>query len=230
MTVVPRLASTVVLMDENSRVYMTKRPKTMKFFGGYYVFPGGAVEQNDYLEDNETYRSREEVGSIPQAFYIAAARELFEEVGVLLCETDDGAAAILKGEAASVYRRQLIKGELTFLQMLKQEGLKFSIENLTPFGHLITPEVSTIRFDTRFFLAYLPKGQVPKPDEHEVGEAYWLSPADALVSYQNEKISLAPPTVLALNTVKEFLDGGPLVMPKLQGKELFNYKLKLTSE
>jgi 8-oxo-dGTP pyrophosphatase MutT (NUDIX family) len=230
MTAIPRPASTVVLIDEFSRVYMTKRPKTMKFFGGYYVFPGGAVEKDDYFEDSETFLNLEGGTSFPQAYYVAAARELFEEVGVLLCETDGGAAAALKEETAADYRRLLIKGELTFLQMLKKEGFKFPTESLTPFGHLVTPEVSPIRFDTRFFLAHLPKGQVPKPDEHEVGEAYWLSPADALTAYQNEKISLAPPTVLALKTVKDFLDGSPLVMPKLQGEELFNYKLKLKSE
>ncbi|NRD79670.1 NUDIX hydrolase [Bacillus sp. BRMEA1] len=230
MIVKPRPASTVVLMDECSRVYMTKRPNTMKFFGGYYVFPGGAVEESDYWEGPEILKTVQEGESIPSAHYIAAARELFEEVGVLLCQTKDGKPAVLKDTAVLEYRRLMVNGELTFLQMIKQEGLKFHMRSLTPFGHLITPEVSKIRFDTRFFLAHLPTGQTPAPDENEVGEACWLSPVEALAAFQEEKILLAPPTVLALKTIYDYLNGGPLHMPQLQGDELFNYKLQLKSE
>ncbi len=230
MAVVPRPASTVVLVDENARVYMTKRPQTMKFFGGFYVFPGGAVEKDDEIEDSETFIQSKPDESIDKSFYIAAARELFEEVGVLLCETEDGTAANLKEATAKEYRRQMMLGELSYRQMLRKEGLKFSFKCLTPFGHLITPEESPIRYDTRFFLADLPKGQTPEPDEHEVGEACWISPADALTAFQNDEIELGPPTILALKTVKNFLEGGPLVMPKLQGQELFNYRLTFKRE
>src|SRR5579875_2879241 len=137
MAVVPRPASTVVLVDENARVYMTKRPQTMKFFGGFYVFPGGAVEKDDEIEDSETFIQSKPDESIDKSFYIAAARELFEEVGVLLCETEDGTAANLKEATAKEYRRQMMLGELSFRQMLRKEGLKFSFKCLTPFGHLI---------------------------------------------------------------------------------------------
>lgn len=216
MTVIPRPASTVVLMDHLSRVYLTKRPETMKFFGGYYVFPGGAVEEGDYSLDNEFVKNQKRDESFDRAFYVAAARELFEEVGVLLSSTEDNLPGQFTEKSEMEYRRLLIKGEISFLEMLKQEGLHLNLEDLNYFGHLTTPKERPIRFSTRFFLARLPKGQFPKPDLNEIDEAFWFSPVDALSAYQNGKISMGPPTILALRTIMDYQNGSPLIMPQLQ--------------
>ena len=48
----PRFASTVVLVRPNKNggfeVLLTRRPEEMRFLGGFYVFPGGAVHGSDY--------------------------------------------------------------------------------------------------------------------------------------------------------------------------------------
>lgn len=214
MEVTPRPASTVVLMDDQDRVFLTQRPKTMKFMGGFYVFPGGAVDRGDEVHDDAYINNEKRDASFSQAYYIAAVRELFEEAGILLCHKDDGFTVLLEEEAAIEYRRLLINGDISFLHMLKKEALYLNLANLTYFGRIVTPNLSKIRFDTRFFLARLPEGQTPRPDENEIDDSLWITPQDALTQYEEEKISLAPPTIHTLKTITEYVKGGPLSMPE----------------
>ena len=212
MAATPKPASTVVLMDELSRVYLTKRPVTMKFMGGFHVFPGGVVESHDLLVEN-AYVNRDEAQlSISLSHYIAAARELFEEVGILLCNTIDGLPVLLSKEKEMLFRNNLVKGEISFVQVLEQEMLYFDPKCLTYFGQIITPEVSPIRFDTRFFLAKLPQGQTPEPDQNEIDSATWIKPEDALTALENQQIKLAPPTILTLRAIIDFQKSGVLKM------------------
>jgi 8-oxo-dGTP pyrophosphatase MutT (NUDIX family) len=215
MTVTPRPASTVVLMDHMSRIYLTKRPKTMKFMGGHYVFPGGAVEQDDHKVDRQFIKMVESNELAEQSYYVAAARELFEEVGVLLCCTYEGSEVHFDEETEQKYRRELLKGEISFLEMLKNERIILNLESLTYFGNLTTPKENPIRFDTRFFIARLPIGQSPKPDRNEIEDAAWYTPEEALSSYKRREITIAPPTILALKTIMDHQVGRPLQMPNL---------------
>ncbi len=119
--VTPKPAATVVLMRTNRgtrEVFLTRRPQSMAFLGGYYVFPGGRVDAAD-LTTRATGRvlgarpddieKIDRDGHEPLGFYTAAVRELFEESGVLLlC---DEAGRIVSGEACreigrSVNRRR----------------------------------------------------------------------------------------------------------------------------
>ncbi|WP_342431659.1 NUDIX domain-containing protein [Neobacillus sp. FSL H8-0543] len=220
MAVTPRPASTVVLMDQMSRIYLTQRPKTMKFMGGQYVFPGGAVEKGDHKADSQFINKDNSNELVNQGYYVAAARELFEEVGVLLCSSFDGTGVHFDKETEQKYRRQLLNGEISFLELLKNEGIIFHLESLTYIGNLTTPEESPIRFDTRFFIAQLPKGQSPKPDLNEIDHAVWYTPEEALLAYKSREISIAPPTILALKTILDHQNGNPLLMPDLAGMNL----------
>jgi 8-oxo-dGTP pyrophosphatase MutT (NUDIX family) len=208
----PRPASTVVLMDELSRVYLTKRPVTMKFMGGFHVFPGGTVESHDIFVENDYVNCDEAQLSISLSHYIAAARELFEEVGILLGNMIDGFPVLLPKEKEMKYRNDLIKGEIPFIRVLEQEKLYFDPQCLTYFGQIITPEESPIRFDTRFFLAKLPQGQTPEPDQNEIDGAIWIRPEEALTAFQNKKIKLAPPTILTLQAIIQYQESGVLKM------------------
>lgn len=69
----PRQAATVILLrggEEVLEVLLVKRTEKARFMGGVWVFPGGAVDQ----EDGES------------AHRTAAARELSEEAGVALAD------------------------------------------------------------------------------------------------------------------------------------------------
>jgi 8-oxo-dGTP pyrophosphatase MutT (NUDIX family) len=71
----PRQAATVVLLrggDEWLELLLVKRNPAARFMGGVWVFPGGAVEQ-DEGDDDRAHRA-------------AAVRELREEAGVQLPE------------------------------------------------------------------------------------------------------------------------------------------------
>jgi 8-oxo-dGTP pyrophosphatase MutT (NUDIX family) len=212
MAAIPRPASTVVLMDDSFRVYLTKRPKTMKFMGGFHVFPGGVVEESDQFSKCDFVKSGLETLSINLSHYIAAARELFEEVGILLSSKMDGPSVQMPKEKIDKYRKKLIAGEISFRQVLEEENLFFDPLCLSYFGQIITPEESPIRFDTRFFLAKLPHGQVPDPDQKEIDEAFWVKPEEALAAFQDKKIKLAPPTILTLQAIIHYQHTGVLEM------------------
>lgn len=213
MAVTPKPASTVVLMDAKSRVYLTKRPITMKFLGGYYVFPGGSVETEDNIIASEYINNPNPSELFHPAHYIAAARELFEEVGIFLGNNKDGTAVQFTNQKQTEYRRLLINAEISFIEMLKQEGLQLNLESLTYFGYRVTPKERPYRFDTRFFLAQLPEGQSPNPDREEIDEAFWVAPEEALSEYQNGKLSMVRPTISSLRTIINYQNGGPLMMP-----------------
>src|SRR6266566_4313044 len=70
--VVPRASATVLLLrgDEPWELLMVHRPGGADFAPGAYVFPGGTVHEDDREFDDELRG--------------AAARELFEETGILL--------------------------------------------------------------------------------------------------------------------------------------------------
>lgn len=220
---IPKPASTVVLMDQLDRVYLTKRPKTMKFLGGFYVFPGGSVEREDEEVKKEFIKNVKDHEGFSQGHYIAAARELFEEVGILLANQDDGSFAKLKNETEWEYRRQLLNGNISFTQILMEENLYFDFNYLTYFGHRITPKESPIRFDTRFFIAKLPTNQSPKPEQNEIDDAFWMDPSEVLTAYHKGKMPLVPPTIDSLETILNHQNGGTLMMGK-QKPERFPFR------
>lgn len=210
MVAIPKHASTVVLMDHKSRIYITKRPKTMKFMGGFYVFPGGGMDESDHIVNEKYVKKNIQDESLMTAHYIAAARELFEEVGVLLGNQIDGMPINLSQEKACTYRKQLLQKEISFGKLLQREEIYFDFSSLIYFGQLITPESSPIRFDTRFFLAKLPQGQEPLPDTSEIDDAFWIHPEEALELFEKKKLKFSPPTLLSIEAIIKYLNGGAL--------------------
>ncbi|MGA7705434.1 MAG: NUDIX hydrolase [Solirubrobacteraceae bacterium] len=77
----PRQAATVILLrggTQTLEVLLVKRTEQAKFMGGVWVFPGGAVDEQDPRSGGHAHRA-------------AAARELSEEAGVML---DDPAGLV----------------------------------------------------------------------------------------------------------------------------------------
>lgn len=209
---VPKPASTVVLIDEDFNIFLTKRPKTMQFLGGFYVFPGGGMDEADCYVKDEYILGEINDDFLHKGYYIAGARELFEEVGILLGERSDGRSLQLTERERETLRKQLLLGELTFGQMLEREQLLFRLDCLQYFGELITPEEFPIRYDTKFFLAKLPEGQEPKPSEREIDEAFWVSAEEGLRLNETKEILLAPPTLVVLESIIKFKNGDQLTI------------------
>ena len=219
----PRFASTVVLLrpDENGsfEILLTRRPPEMRFLGGFYVFPGGTVYTGDYsarilqhcrgLSGDE---ARKILGNrhdpqVAIGHWIAAIRELFEEVGVLLSESTSGIAIDLDDETTKerfeIKRRAIVKEKLGFGEFLESEGLYCDLSHMVYFFHRVTPAIYSMRFDTRFYLAVLPAHQTPLSRSEEVTHSLWIKPAVALSQVDRYDFPILPPTTTVLEELAE---------------------------
>ena len=217
---VPRKASTIVLARPASgafEIFMTRRPREMRFLGGFFVFPGGSVKRADaspaMLErcrglspDEARSRLGDELSAEDaMAHWVAAIRELYEEVGVLLCVSQDNGAAVGPDTRDRVVARRtaLLSGDVGFAELLASEGLCCDVGSPVYFYHRTTPERYAMRFDTRFFLAPLPEGQVPLDVSEEVTESLWITPEEALLRAGRGRMAVIPPTLATLQTLGE---------------------------
>jgi hypothetical protein len=60
------------------------------------------------------------------------------------------------------------------------------------------------RYDTRFFLAAMPSGQVCQPDNREVTHGTWVSPLQGLEANLSGAMPLSPPTLVTLHQLLAF--------------------------
>ena len=79
-------------------------------------------------------------------------------------------------------------------ELEEEANVRITIDDLQPFAHWVTPEIEIRRYDTRFFLARMPEGQVAKHDESETTALEWLSPREAIARFERRELLLPPPT------------------------------------
>jgi 8-oxo-dGTP pyrophosphatase MutT (NUDIX family) len=200
-------ASLVLLRDGPGGVetLLIRRHQGSRFAAGDFVFPGGRVEPSDLSPEAATRcaglvpaaaAARLGLGDPAEAlaYWVAAIRETFEEVGVLLADSADGGPLPAAGRLAD-WRRAARDDATAFWRMLRAEGLRLAAGRLVYFAHWITPEDRPLRFDTRFFAAPMPSGQEPTADGREIVAVRWLRPADALAAQARGEISLRVPTM-----------------------------------
>ena len=209
-------ASTVMVVRDSEagpEVFVARRVKGMAFAGGMTVFPGGGVDAADDDPDLAW------TGPAPQwwadrlgceesrarRLVCAAARETFEECGVLLADHLDGSPVADAGRYHGA-RADLEAHELTFSHFLSTEELSLAAGRLRPFDHWITPAVEPRRYDTRFFLAALPNGQEPDDQTTEVDLTMWARPTDLLDDFRSGRSMLLPPTWVQLHNLSAFDD------------------------
>jgi len=213
-----RKAATVILVrDKNSalEVYLLKRSTKSAFMGGLYVFPGGVVESEDF--GIETWISHidlswdlieKQLGGDTISTYdvlgfsIAAFRETLEEAGVLIASANSGPKQNSDRIAAYRLKKDLPKG--WFRIKIAEENQTLALSELGRWSHWITPKLMQKRFDTRFFIAFMPEGQTCVPDNRETEHGIWLSPLAALEKNLETEIPLSPPTVVTLTQLLKF--------------------------
>lgn len=79
-------------------------------------------------------------------------------------------------------------------ELEEEANVYLTVDDLCPFAHWVTPEIETRRYDTRFFLARMPKDQQAKHDEGETTALDWLSPREAIARFERRELLLPPPT------------------------------------
>jgi 8-oxo-dGTP pyrophosphatase MutT (NUDIX family) len=206
-----RNAATVMVVRDSPasagvEVLMLKRPSSMLFAGGAYVFPGGSVDPADgqapiAWHGPDAAEFGRQLGATPElarALVCAAVRETFEEAGVLLAGTADGEIVVPDGPSWEADRAALTDGSVTFAELLASHGLVLRTDLLTPWARWITPTAEPRRFDARFFAAALPAGQRVQAYAAEADKMAWLRPGDALAAARKGEMSLLPPTATTL--------------------------------
>ncbi|MEN8040053.1 MAG: NUDIX hydrolase [Actinomycetota bacterium] len=203
-----RRASTVCVVRDNDgvEVLMVRRPLTARFMPGAWVFPGGAVDEEDVAAPPSFGPQGEE-----HDWKVAALRELIEETGLWV--TTEG-----------VVKNDLVEDAF---EVVEQSDLVLDPGALTYFANWITPRVFPIRFDTRFFLAVADPGTGASVDGDELIDHDWVTPTEALrrevdrewdVSFPTRKILISLASAVSVDDLVERLSAVgeiPAIEPRL---------------
>jgi glyoxylase-like metal-dependent hydrolase (beta-lactamase superfamily II)/8-oxo-dGTP pyrophosphatase MutT (NUDIX family) len=184
-TVEPRPAATVVLVRSGPvglEVLLTHRPSTMAFAADMHVFPGGRVDHEDAS-----------LGADPAR--IAAIREAFEEVGVLLGAAPRGADLVSA-------RAALLAGATSFAEIVRELDLVLDLDALIPWSRWVTPATMSRRFDARFFVAPMPDGAEATLASDEVVGHGWHTPRAALDAMADGRLGMWLPTSTTLQQLE----------------------------
>ena len=213
-----RQASTVILVREKNEafeVYLLRRSMKSGFMDGLYVFPGGVVDPEDKgfeswapFVDMHPDEIEKQLGGAAfsgedvLSFSIAAIRETLEEAGVLIASTKNKSKTDLDHICTFRLNKDLPKS--WFRTKIMDENWTLSLSSLGKWSHWITPVLMKKRFDTRFFIVFMPEGQTCTPDDTETKHGVWLTPQKALEKNLDLSVPLSPPTVVTLTELLKY--------------------------
>ncbi|GAC1405058.1 MAG: NUDIX hydrolase [Candidatus Velthaea sp.] len=196
----PTPASTVIIardVEGAFEVFMLRRSAKSTFVPDVYVFPGGRV---DLVDRSPAARMRVAGDTKPlePAYVYAAARETFEEAGLLF------ATRPIDQSALRTARTMLLTGTRSFEQTL--DDLKTLVDGpaMRYFSRWITPVAEPRRFDARFFVARAPQDQIAEADSFETEDGEWLTPSGALARYRAGSLRLIFPTIKHLERLETY--------------------------
>lgn len=221
-----RPAATVMLVDDRPdlQIFMMERNANTVFAGGMWVFPGGSVDHTDDPEifrDISIHRSDSEASELlglnsgGLAYYIAAIREAFEEAGILLALNKDPHNTLNSlnsldlrdatiSERFAKHRDGINDSSREFIDIIEEENLILDAGQMHYVARWITPLGSPRRFDARFFLARMPKTQIPIHDNSELVHSEWMSPAKILERFAAGEMKLISPTLRMIKCLALF--------------------------
>ena len=194
-----RPAATVLLLRDGKHgieVLMTRRSMTASFAPGAYVFPGGGIDAADSAAHRQSAR-RPTQGDLHLTQAIAAIRESFEELGVLLARHADGGHVTTAVIAA-------LDRKAPFAAQCQARGLTLAGADVFVLAHWITDRDLPRRFDVPFLVARMPEGQEPVADESEQFEPEWIRPADALAKHAAGNFFIIFPTIRTLERLQHY--------------------------
>jgi glyoxylase-like metal-dependent hydrolase (beta-lactamase superfamily II)/8-oxo-dGTP pyrophosphatase MutT (NUDIX family) len=193
----PKDAAAIILLrqdtnPDNPEVFWVQRSHKLAFLGGYHAFPGGQIDATDAEVD-----VRNAPDPATAAMISGAARELFEELGVLVAR---GGETLTKGQRVSLLD-DLESGRMTWPALLQHYELYLDGDDFTYAGRWVTPPFNARRFDTWFFLVKCPPKQEPNVIAGELESGEWLPARDAYDKWMRDVVVAVPPTLHALSTL-----------------------------
>lgn len=198
--------------NQNIEVFMLRRVKSMAFVPDAVVFPGGRVDDRD-CNPNLPW-----CGPCPaewaqlmgvsekeaRCIVVAAAREVFEECGVLLAgPSSTSTVTDLSDPSWAADREALVNHEVAFADMLCARNLVLRTDLLGLVSNWCTPTFEPKRYDTFFFSALMPEGQVADDKTSEAQIADWVTPSYAVQQADEGKWLVVPPTMFNLTRIAE---------------------------
>ena len=207
---VPTLAAATVLLlrdaaDGSLEVLMTRRSAKASFVPGAYVFPGGGIDALDSDPASYAAAARRPTQSdehLTQA--IAAIRESFEELGILLARHADGRIAGAHDIAA-------LDRHAPFVAQCQERGLTLAADSVFVLARWTADRDLPKRFDVPFLVAHMPPGQTPVADEKEQFEPVWVSPSDALARHAAGQFFMIYPTIRTLERLAQFANAAAVL-------------------
>ncbi|HOL37118.1 MAG TPA: MBL fold metallo-hydrolase [Rubrivivax sp.] len=205
-----RPASSLLLLrdgEQGLEVLMLRRAeRDGDMRSGAVVFPGGVLDARDREAhacvrgpSDEEASERLGIAAGGLDFYIAALRESFEEVGLLLAAP---ALPPVRAAALEPWRARLQSGAASIAELCRAEQLMLDAGALAAYSHWLTPPGVGQRFDTRFFAALAPEQQQAVADRGEAVELMWLAPGAALDPAR--ELRLLPVTRRTLQDLSRF--------------------------
>ena len=209
------MRATIVLLrdgDDGLEVYLLRRQTTMDFLPGMYVFPGGKAQASDRDVDAWVGPSADDWGKrfgcdadTARGLVVAAVRETFEESGILLA--GPGCRHRRQrherpGHAGGAGRAR--ERGVRLRRVPDRRGLLLRADLVGAWSHWITPAFEPRRYDTRFFVAALPEGQVVGELPGEADRAHWAPLTRVLEKVDAGEAMMLPPTAITCREVSQF--------------------------
>ncbi len=194
-----RPAATLLLLRDTPagiEVLMTRRSDRASFAPGAYVFPGGRIDDGDAAAHGLADR-RPTQGAPQLTQTIAALRETFEELGVLLARRAADGVPVAAATIAAM-DRATTAGTASFAAQCGAHGLRLAADAVFVLARWITDRDLPKRFDVPFLVARMPEGQTPSADETEQFEPVWVRPDAALARHQAGGFLMIFPTLRTL--------------------------------
>jgi len=177
-------------------VLMTRRSAKASFAPGAYVFPGGGIDALDAAAHAQAdHRPAQSGERLTEA--IAAIRESFEELGILLARHADGRWAGAEDIAA-------LDRHAPFAAQCEARGLRLAADAVFTLAHWTADRDLPKRFSVPFLVARMPGGQEPVADEAEQFEPVWVRPQDALARHAAGQFFMIFPTIRTLERLAQF--------------------------
>jgi 8-oxo-dGTP pyrophosphatase MutT (NUDIX family) len=210
-------ATVIVLRDGQDGVesLLLRRHGRSGFAADAWVFPGGVVDAADADLSASRWTGIDPAVLAPRfqatpertlALHVASVRETFEESGLLLASRPDGAVVDIEAASIADMRRRLSDrddpaGAAEFNAWLAEENLVLELGRLEYWARWITPVWAQRRYDTRFFLARAPEGQIAAFDDVETTGQRWIRAADALAAAERRELHMIYPTIKNLEAL-----------------------------